>query len=47
MTGGADLVRFNFDQERAEHVRLKIHVARTARRSVPDVLREHVSGNVD
>lgn len=39
----ADTVRVNFDLARAEHVRLKIHAARTGR-SVADILRELVAG---
>ncbi len=36
-------VRVNFDLDRAEHIKLKIHAAR-AGRSVTDILRELVAG---
>lgn len=38
----ADTVRVNFDLDRNEHTRLKIHAARTGR-SVAEVLRELVA----
>ncbi|MDE0680286.1 MAG: plasmid partition protein ParG [Gammaproteobacteria bacterium] len=38
----ADTVRVNFDLAREEHIRLKIHAARTGR-SVADILRELVA----
>lgn len=43
MADAPDTVRVNFDLDRAEHVRLKIHAARTGR-SVADILRELVAG---
>ena len=39
----AGTVRVNFDLDRAEHVKLKVHAARTGR-SVAEVLRELVDG---
>ena len=37
-----DTVRVNFDLDRAQHIKLKIHAAKTSR-SITDILRELVN----
>ena len=43
LTGKHPTVRVNFDLDREEHIKLKVHAAR-AGKSIADVLRELVAG---